>query len=91
MRRGKHRYVSSLRSGGFGVRTLVEARYFLFSRPAVGSTRPILQAVPGLFPGANRPGRDLLPTSSAQIKNEYSYTSAVLLFLHGGDNEQFLT
>jgi hypothetical protein len=39
------------------------------------------------FPGVKRPGRetDHSPTSSAEVKNEFNYTSAPPLSLHGVD------
>jgi hypothetical protein len=51
------------------------------SRPAVGPTQPPFQRVPGV----TRPGHEVnhSPPSSAEVKNEWSYTSAVK-----GDNEK---
>ena len=39
------------------------------------------------FPGVKRPGRetDHLPTSSSEVKNEWSYTSTPPICLHGVD------
>ena len=61
----------------FGVRTLVEARDFLFSTPirqALGLTKPPVWWVLWMFPGVKRPGRGAVhpAPSSAEIKNEYS-------------------
>jgi hypothetical protein len=56
-------------------------RIFLFatvSRPALGFTQPLTQCVPGaLSLGVKWPGReaDHSPPSSAEVKNEWSYTS----------------
>jgi len=46
------------------------------SRPALGSTQPPVQWVPGLSGGKVRPGRgaDHSAPSSAAVKEEYSYT-----------------
>jgi hypothetical protein len=55
---------------------------FLFStssRPALGSTQPPIQWVPGtLSPGLKRPGReaDHSPRASAEIKKIWTYTSS---------------
>jgi hypothetical protein len=62
---------------------------FLFntvSRPALGPTQPTIQWVPGILSlGVKRPGReaDHSPPSSAEIKNEWSYTSTPPTCLHG--------
>jgi hypothetical protein len=54
---------------------------FLFStssRPALGSTQPPTQWVPGaLFPGVKRLGREVdhSPPTSAEIKKMWIYTS----------------
>jgi hypothetical protein len=48
------------------------------SRPALGSTQPPIQYVPGaLSPGVKRPGResDHSPPASAEIKKMWIYTS----------------
>jgi hypothetical protein len=39
----------------------------------------------GSFPGVNRPGResDHSPPSSAKVKNAWSYTSTLPIYLHG--------
>jgi hypothetical protein len=58
-----------------------ELGIFLFttaSRTALGSTQPPIQRLPGAFSlGVKQPGReaDHSPPSSAEIKNEWSYTS----------------
>jgi hypothetical protein len=62
---------------------------FLFttaSRPALDPTQPPIQLVPGaLSLGVKRPGReaDLSPTSTAEVKNAWSYASIPPLHLHG--------
>jgi hypothetical protein len=48
------------------------------SRPALGSTQPPIQWVPGaLSPGVKRPGREVdhSPTASAEVKKIWIYTS----------------
>jgi hypothetical protein len=62
---------------------------FLFtavSSMALGPTQPPIQWVPGVLPLAvKRPGReaDHPPTSSAEVKNTWSYTSTPQICLHG--------
>jgi hypothetical protein len=62
---------------------------FLFttaSRPALEPTQPPIQWVPGAFSlGLKRPGRedDHSPPSSAEVKNEWSYTGTPPIHLHG--------
>jgi hypothetical protein len=46
-----------LRTGGFGVRTPVRARFSAPSRPALRPTQSPAQWVRGLFPGIKLPGR----------------------------------
>jgi hypothetical protein len=62
-----------------GVRVLVGSRIFsTSSRPALGSTQPPIQWVPGaLSPVVNRPGReaDHSPPASAEVKEMWIYTS----------------
>jgi hypothetical protein len=56
------------------------------SRPALGPTQPLLQGVPGTHsPGVKRLGRegDNSPPTIADVKNEWSYTSAPPIRLHG--------
>jgi len=55
------------------------------SRRALVPTEPRIQSVPGAFSmGAKRPGRetDHSPTSVAEIKNAWSYTSTPPMRLH---------
>jgi hypothetical protein len=62
---------------------------FLFSsasRPALESTQPPIQWVPGaLSPRVKRAGResDHSPPSIAEVKNAWSYTSTPRIPLHG--------
>jgi hypothetical protein len=46
----------------------------------------------GSFPGVKWPGREVnhSPASSAKIKNEWSYTSAIPICHHGMDRENFI-
>jgi hypothetical protein len=63
--------------------------FFLFStasRPALGSTQPHIQRVPGvLSPALKRSGReaDHSPPFSADVKNVWSNTSTLPVRLHG--------
>ena len=43
----------------------------------------------GSFPGVERPGRDVdhPPPSSAEVKNEWSYTSSLQIYLNGVDRD----
>jgi hypothetical protein len=67
---------------GVRVRDPVGSRIFLFftsSRPALGSTQPPIQWVPGaLFPGIKWPGRESnrSPSASAEVKKMWIYTSS---------------
>jgi hypothetical protein len=64
---------------GVGVRVPVGSRIFsTSSRPALGSTQPPIQWVPGaLSLGIKRPGReaDHSPPASAEVKKIWIYTS----------------
>jgi hypothetical protein len=52
--------------------------FAISSRPVLVATQPPIQWIPGpLSPGVNRPGRDHLLPSSAELKNAWSYTSTV--------------
>jgi hypothetical protein len=56
------------------------------SRPALGPTQLPIQWVQGALPlGVKRPEReaDHLPPSSAEVKNEWSYTSTPLIRFYG--------
>jgi hypothetical protein len=55
------------------------------SRPALGPNQHPVQKYQGLCPGVTWPGREVahsLP-SSAEVKNEWSYTSTSYIRLHG--------
>jgi hypothetical protein len=54
--------------------------FSILSRPALGSTRPPIKWVPGLFPGVKRQGReaDHSPPTSAEVKKMWIYTSTPL-------------
>jgi hypothetical protein len=63
-----------------GIQFPARAGIFLFSalRPALGSTQPPIEWVPGAFsPGVRRLGReaDHIPPSSADVKNAWSSTT----------------
>jgi hypothetical protein len=77
------RYIDWLQAGRPRGRSWNHGRVknFLFStssRPALGSTEPPIQWVPGaLFAGVKRLGReaDRSPLTSAEVKKEWIYTS----------------
>ena len=79
---------TTLRTGRSGVRVQVGSEIFLFSktfsRPAVGPSRPTNHWVPGSVSRVNRPRRvvDRSLMSSAEVKNEWSYTSFPPIRLH---------
>ena len=61
-------------------------KIFLFSKLSIstlGSTQAFIQWVPPFFPGSNAAGAWWTRhTSSGEIKNEYSYTSTPITYLH---------
>jgi hypothetical protein len=63
------------------------------SRSALGLTQLPIQWVPKFFPGnntaANKADRSL--PSSAEVKNEYSYTPNTPLCFHGMDKDNYYT
>jgi hypothetical protein len=66
---------------GMGIFLLTTA-----SRPALGSTQPPIQWVPGdLSQGVKLPGHEAHHSSpsSAEVKNAWSYTSIPPIRLHG--------
>ena len=60
------------------------------SRPALGATHRPVKWVPWFFSGA-KCDVDHSPSSSVEVKNEWSYTSASCTWFHGvgGDNSTF--
>ena len=54
-------------------------------------TQPTVQWVPGFFPGVKRQERKVYhsPSSSAELKNEWSYTSIPPIYLYGVDMAEF--
>jgi hypothetical protein len=77
-----------LRTGRSGFDTRQGLGIFLATacRPALGPTQPPIQWVPGvLFPGIKWPGReaDHSPSSSAEVKNVWSYTTTPPIRHHG--------
>jgi hypothetical protein len=67
-----------------------EQEFFLFCwtyGPALGAVPTRIRWVQSLFSGVKRPGRetDHSPTSSAEVKNELSYTSFPPICLHSVD------
>ena len=76
------------------LRTPVEAKVFLLPetpRPALEPTQPPIQCVLGFFPGVKRARREVdhKPSYSAEVKNEWRYTSTPLICLHGVDRDNF--
>jgi hypothetical protein len=55
------------------------------SRKAPGPPQILLSGCWGSFSGIDRPGREVnhLPSSGAEVKNEWSYTSSPSVNLHG--------
>jgi hypothetical protein len=63
------------------------------SRPPLGSIQPPNECLPGVLSlEVKWPEReaDHLPTSSAKVKNEWSYTSTPPICLHGMYRDNFL-
>jgi hypothetical protein len=94
LRINEFRYIMGWCSTGWTIGTLgFDSRrrlgIFLFttaSRTALGPTQPPIQWVPGtLSLRVKRQGReaDHTPPSSAEVKNEWSYTSTSPIRLHG--------
>jgi hypothetical protein len=79
--------VTMLRAGGSGVVIPAEARQFSVSqnvRPTLGPSQPHCQWVQGFLPTVKRSGRDAdhLLSSTAEVKNEWKYTSTPPICLH---------
>ena len=81
------RETSGKEAGRSRPRIPVRARDFFYknSRPALGSTHPPIQCVPGFFPGGKTVGAWSNLSSSTEVDNEWSYTSTPPVCLHGGD------
>jgi hypothetical protein len=71
------RYSDWLRAGRSGDRIPVGARSFAHVQTGPEAHSASCTVGTGSFPGVKRPGRgaDHPPTSSAEVENEYSYTS----------------
>jgi hypothetical protein len=63
---------------GFGPDRGKNFHFSKASSPALGPTQPHIQWVPEFFPDAEGPERDIdqSPPSSAEVKNDWNYTSA---------------
>jgi hypothetical protein len=72
---------------GVEIRVPVGSRILsMLSRPALGSTQPPVQSVPGaLFPGVIRQGReaDHSPSASSEVKKNVDLYIHSLIRLHG--------
>jgi len=72
---------------------LIEGRFFFskISTPVLGFIQPPTKWVPGSFPGVKRQGPEVNHThsSSAEVKNEWSYTSIPPIYLCDLDDETF--
>ena len=82
-----------LLAGPSGVRIPVGARDFFHpkrSNRLWGPPSLLLSGYYGRFVGIKRPERDVnhSPTSCAEVKNEWSYTSTPI-YIHGVDREKF--
>jgi hypothetical protein len=75
----------TVRSSNFGR----DKRIFIFSKTFILALSPVGTGV--ISPGVKRTWRDVnrSPLSSADVKNEWSFTSAVPIWLHGVDQESF--
>ena len=87
--------MAKLRVGQPGARIPAEARGFSLAqnRPdrLWGAPSLLLSGHPGSFQGVKRMGRDVNPSppSSAEVKNEWSYTSTAPTGLHGVERSNF--
>ena len=75
-----------LQAGRSGVRIPEGARdYSLLQnvQSGLGPTQPSNQWVPGFFPGVKRPDCEVDHSSSSivEVKNEWSYTSTICLYV----------
>jgi hypothetical protein len=87
--------VTRLWAGRSGARIPIRARYFLFTKTCRLALRVHLASYwtgSGVFfPAVKRPGNvfDHSPPSSAEVKNEWSYTSTSPPCLHSVDKDKF--
>jgi hypothetical protein len=81
-----YRIVTKLICRRYGVRILPEARDVSRFQNVQNSLRSH-----GSFPPLKRPGRkvDQSPISSADVKNEWSYTATSLIYLQGAEGDSF--
>jgi hypothetical protein len=62
-----------------------EERFFFSPKtlnPFLGPNQPPIQSVSGFVPGIKPPGREV-DHSVVEVKNEWSYTSALPICIHG--------
>jgi hypothetical protein len=61
------------------------------TRLAVVCTQPPSQWTPAFFPGGKATGREVdhSPSSGAEVKNEWNYTSVPSICLYGVDRDTF--
>jgi hypothetical protein len=80
-----------LRAGPFGGRIATVVRHFLFTTAQTGAGAHTLsyQWIPCFFPASKAawPESGHSPSSNAEIRNEWSYTSTPLVCLHGVDRD----
>jgi len=78
--------VTNLQTGRSAVRTLTRDRdfsLFLTSRLSLGPVQPAIESIPEFFPGDTVAGEWRWPvSSSADFKNQWSYTSCTPTCLH---------
>ena len=89
--RYRSRCSDRLRAIWSGIRILVVSRDFFFSKtsiPTLGPTHPI-EWSSRFFPEVKRSGREVnhSPLSSAEVKNEWSCTSAPTVYLYDIDRK----
>jgi hypothetical protein len=54
----------------------------------LGPTQPPIQSVSGFVPGVKLPAREV-DHSVVEVKNEWSYTSTLPLYIHSVDRDKF--
>jgi hypothetical protein len=86
---GSQGRVIGIATGRSGVRIPVETRDISLHPISIPSLPPS-QLIPELFPGVKRLGGKVnrLPLSSAEVMNEWSFTFAPLIDLHGESTEK---